>query len=380
MNPPFADSPAREAEDDALQVRLLEKVSRTFALTIPELPADLARIVANAYLLCRLVDTIEDEPGLTPPEKRELCDRFQEVVCGRAPAGPFAARLAPQLTDATMAGERELVERAEDVLAITSSFVPAQRDAIERCVRIMAEGMAEFQESRAGLGLADDAELDRYCYHVAGVVGEMLTELFCLHSPAMAPHRDELMALAVSFGEGLQLTNILKDIWEDEQRGACWLPRDRFAAAGYDLHELASHHNHEAYRSVMRALVRKARGHLDDAVAYSLLVPRSETGIRIFCLWAVGMALLTLRRIARNPDFSSGAQVKISRRSVRMVRSLLARVATHDLAIRLLARAATLGLPRRPPVTTSPPPSPHAVTRPDTPRTPTSQLDSDGPT
>ena len=56
--------------DDDFQMALLEGVSRTFALTIPQLPESLCRAVANAYLLCRIVDTIEDEISLTPAQKR----------------------------------------------------------------------------------------------------------------------------------------------------------------------------------------------------------------------------------------------------------------------------------------------------------------------
>ena len=55
-------SPDRDSPDGyALQDRLLPGVSRTFALTIPQLPQDLRPIVTNAYLLCRTADTIEDE-------------------------------------------------------------------------------------------------------------------------------------------------------------------------------------------------------------------------------------------------------------------------------------------------------------------------------
>jgi len=49
-----------QANGDQLQDHLLQGVSRTFALTIPQLPPKLMRPVANAYLLCRIVDTIED--------------------------------------------------------------------------------------------------------------------------------------------------------------------------------------------------------------------------------------------------------------------------------------------------------------------------------
>ncbi|HEY5567564.1 MAG TPA: squalene/phytoene synthase family protein, partial [Gammaproteobacteria bacterium] len=53
------------ARDDLeYQASILPGVSRTFALTIPVLPDRLAEVVTNAYLLCRLADTIEDDVGL----------------------------------------------------------------------------------------------------------------------------------------------------------------------------------------------------------------------------------------------------------------------------------------------------------------------------
>ena len=99
----------------------------------------------------------------------------------------------------------------------------------------MSRGMAEFQREGNPDGLHDLPHLDRYCYHVAGVVGEMLTELFCDYSPEINERREDLLALSVSFGQGLQMTNILKDVWDDRRRGACWLPRDVFLRAGFEL-------------------------------------------------------------------------------------------------------------------------------------------------
>ena len=48
------------AADLAWQHATLQEVSRTFALTIPQLPPGLRDVVGNAYLLCRIADTIED--------------------------------------------------------------------------------------------------------------------------------------------------------------------------------------------------------------------------------------------------------------------------------------------------------------------------------
>ncbi len=331
--------------DDAFQARLLDGVSRTFALTIPQLPPTLARVVSNAYLLCRIMDTIEDEAALSPATKRDFSARFVDAVAGLGSSDRFSGELAPLLSVQTLQAEHELIRETPRVLSITHRFPAPQRDALARCVRVMGEGMVSFQEQKRERGLADLATLDRYCYHVAGVVGEMLTRLFCEHSPEIALNREKLIPLAVSFGQGLQMTNILKDIWTDLSRGACWLPRDVFAKTGFDLNELAPGRSDERFARGLETLVAIAHAHLKNAVRYAVLIPAEEVGIRNFCLWAIGMAVLTLRKISRHPNFQSGDEVKISRRSVRatVVASRLA--ASRDRTIRLLFHLAGRGLP-----------------------------------
>jgi farnesyl-diphosphate farnesyltransferase len=208
----------------------------------------------------------------------------------------------------------------------------------------MADGMASFQEARSGCGLSNLIDLDRYCYYVAGVVGEMLTRLFCDYSPEIGRHREALMRLAVSFGQGLQMTNILKDIWEDRARGACWLPQDVFREHGVELAATAPHAYSDGFGGGLQDLVSVAHGHLRDALRYTLLIPKRERGIRRFCLWAIGMALLTLRKIARNPRFSRGADVKISRTSVKLVVVVSRVCVRNDAMLKALFRLAGAGL------------------------------------
>lgn len=170
-------SPASTAlaamSDDALQSHFLQGVSRTFALTIPQLPGRLHRVVANAYLLCRIADTIEDDPALDSQQTRVFAERFIEVVAGTAEPEPFAADLGPLLSVHSLPEERELIRHTPRVIRITRSFNAAQQAALVTCVRVMSRGMAEFQQNASRAGLADLRELDRYCYHVAGVVGEI---------------------------------------------------------------------------------------------------------------------------------------------------------------------------------------------------------------
>ena len=79
-----------------LQSHLLLGVSRTFALTIPQLPVELERSVGNGYLLCRIADTIEDDPGLTLEDKRATLSFFCRYSTGKVKRvnsqHPFTAR------------------------------------------------------------------------------------------------------------------------------------------------------------------------------------------------------------------------------------------------------------------------------------------------
>ncbi len=336
--------PSAPDTGDELQADLLQGVSRTFALTIPQLPERLSRVVSNAYLLCRIVDTIEDEVNLTADQKRSFCTGFIDVLERGADARRFSERLAPLLSENTLAAEHRLIRSIPYVVGITRRFDATQQDALTRCVKTMANGMWKFQAQQLNAGLDDLQALSRYCYYVAGCVGEMLTRLFCHYSPEVARNGRELFARAAAFGQGLQMTNILKDIWDDQQRGVCWLPRDVFDRAGYDLSKLTPHHHDERFCAGLRQLVRIAHGYLHEALTYTLLIPREETGIRHFCLWAIGMAVLTLQKIRHRPDFNDSSQVKISRRSVRAT-ILTSKISVrHDALLKMAFRAASVGI------------------------------------
>jgi farnesyl-diphosphate farnesyltransferase len=319
----------RTARQDATayQDRILPAVSRTFALTIPQLAPRLQRVIANAYLLCRIADTIEDEHALPSDAKQEFHERFTRVVGATEDPGAFARDLAPLLHGNTLAAERDLVEHTPSIVEVTDGFNPAQRAALARCIRVMCTGMPRFEREASVAGLANMREMDRYCYYVAGIVGQTLTELFCDYSPRIAENRKAMAALDVSFGQGLQMTNILKDFWEDRERGVCWLPRDLFARVGVELANLRRGHVPAAFGAAYAQLIGTAHSHLRNALQYTLLIPEKETGIRRFCLIAVGLAMRTLGTILARPGFGAGSEVKVSRQVVKKIV-----IATHVFA------------------------------------------------
>jgi farnesyl-diphosphate farnesyltransferase len=333
------------SSDEVYQDHILPHVSRTFALTIPQLPLGLRTAVTCAYLLCRIADTIEDEPALSPPETLAFLQRFSAVLGGHGDARQLAREIELRLSDRTLATERELVSNMERVLAVLARLNSAQRAAIQRCVELMCQGMPRFQFSASLKGLARSTDLDDYCYYVAGVVGEMLTDLFCDYSPQIARHRAALSAIAASFAQGLQMTNILKDVWEDRSRGVSWLPQDVFTRHGVDLVQVSSAPHDPRFGAGFLELVGVAHAHLRNALDYTLLIPSKEMGIRRFCLWAIGLAVLTLRKIQHNPRFTAGAQVKVTRSAVAMTRLFTDVAGRSDWMLRRLFAQAARGLP-----------------------------------
>ena len=334
------------ASDIAYQTEILEGVARTFALTIAQLPRILCEAVGNAYLLCRIADTIEDEPALSLAQKQAFSERFAEILAGRDDPVPFARELGASLSSSTSDREGNLVANTPRVVRVTQRLSLAQRNAILRCVRIMSGGMVEFQRSASADGLRDVAQLDRYCYHVAGVVGETLTALFCDYSDEIDRRRDDLLALSVSFGQGLQMINILKDMWEDRRRGVCWLPRDVFQATGFELGSLSPGKADAGFVEGLLELVATTHHHLANGLRFIMNLPAHETGIRRSCLWPLAIAVLTLRRIHRNPNFGSGRDVKVSRRQVWAAAILTSALVRSNLALNLLFKLFTFGLPK----------------------------------
>ena len=214
------------AEHDALLSELLESTSRTFAVAIPCLPMPARREVTIAYLLFRIADTIEDGTLLDQQEKLIALDRYDDILVATA-----TARSTPSLSLPRAPSENqdylELIHQLPRVVSVLTKLDAGVRDAIVRSTRVSVRGMKRFiangtSEGRVRIG--NLAELREYCYVVAGVVGEMLTEIFVNNAKWLEAVRSELDANDRWFGEGLQLVNVLKDSADDADDGRHFIP------------------------------------------------------------------------------------------------------------------------------------------------------------
>ncbi len=214
---------------------LLARTSRTFALSIPRLPSPTREAVTLAYLLFRIADTFEDAAVWSRAAREAALDEFmgllRDPVLGTRGSVPSQAI---ELTARWVArrpveheGYLELLAQTPAVLGCLATLSPRSRGSVLSHSLRTAEGMKAYVRAsteEGGLELHDLEGLRDYCYVVAGIVGEMLTELFVGDAPGLAGVAGDLRARARAFGEGLQLVNIVKDSADDARDGRVYLP------------------------------------------------------------------------------------------------------------------------------------------------------------
>ncbi len=317
---------------------MLPKVSRTFAICIRLLPPGLDHSVLVAYLLCRIADTIEDSTTLDPLLKQRLLSAFGDTVADPTDRADAVRAAFPN----PVSDEEQLVRHADLVLQEFRNLPVRHQVAVRPWVQEMSRGMADFAHRKGAApsahleALATVADLDRYCYLVAGTVGHLLTELFHLHAGTRSRARYEhLKARATSFGLGLQLTNIIKDVADDRQRGWSFVPRELCQLAGITPDELHDGRHAAAAARVMHLLIAKAKSHLLDALEYSTALPRRQYGIRLFCLTSLYFAVQTLH-LAERDDRLLDPQHKVKITRPEVVRTIATSriVAPSNAAVR----------------------------------------------
>jgi len=307
--------------DAAMCHRLLGEVSRTFALSIDMLPKRLRDAVGDAYLLCRIVDCIEDDARLPLERRLALFDTFDAVVGDDSIDANGFERQARAAGVGETPGEKDLCAHAGAVLRSFRSLDPTRREAIRPRVLEMSMGMREYATRAAragGMRIKDVADLERYCYFVAGSVGGLLTDLFRLDLPGIEDDKlAELHRLGVGFGVGLQLVNIARDIAADLARGACFLPTSLLERHGLAVPELLDPGRRAQVSAVVAAVCDLAAEKLRDARAYTLAWPAGErtTAIRVFCSVPLVLAFASLR-VVRESTLARDSSPKVSRADV----------------------------------------------------------------
>jgi farnesyl-diphosphate farnesyltransferase len=317
----------------------LPAVSRTFALGIELLREPLRDEIGVAYLICRILDTIEDTTILDATARAALLDRFAASFMDPHNWPMLAAEVEAMFADSALDGaDHELCRHTTPVLAVFHGFRPGARNAMHLSIVEMARGMAETvrRELRGeGLRLQDEEDLKRYCYYVAGTVGNLLTNEWALDRPSITPQvRQRLDEHAVSFGLGLQVTNIIKGVTDDIARGVAYVPHKLFVAAGIDLATLLEDPTDPRGREVVAGLAEMTLLWLDEALEYTLAIPAAERDIRLFCALPLVFAVRTLARALQTTEVFSESILKITRPEVIQIHAEVDARIADDAAMR----------------------------------------------
>jgi farnesyl-diphosphate farnesyltransferase len=310
---------------------LLKQVSRLFYTTLVVVPADVRDQVSLAYLFARAADTIADTELIDRPRRLDFLGQLKGQFIGDqiswGQIREIQRAMAPLQQNSS---EHMLLERLEDCFKLFQEFSPDDRRRIQRLMTTLTQGMemdlvvfpGTSAEDLVALKTSDD--LDRYTYYVAGCVGEFWTDLMCAHRKALASWKvREMSEVGVRFGKGLQLTNIVKDVAHDLQKGRCYVPAPLLAEAGLKPRDLLNQENLSRFRPVLSKLVRMATEHLDQGWMYSMAIPRHETRLRLSCMWPILSAGESLKLVMNSPELLNPAvKVKIPRSKVYQIIAL----------------------------------------------------------
>lgn len=296
---------------------LLPLVSRTFALSIRLLGEPLRHRVGLAYLVCRLLDTFEDDPKLPQEDKILGLNSIADFLEGGAIPDllPFSSKLtAPE-------AEITLVEESASLLKAIQTLPQEAAAPIRRWAAEMGRGMNGFSK-RAEIRTLE--ELEKYCYYVAGTVGMMLTGLFAQKYGFSIKRIEKLERYAVNFGLCLQFVNILKDSGPDFREGRCFIPSEMIAELKISKEDFFAGRDRTAASIVYGKLLRRADDFIRDAESYIKALPIRCYSIRRFCILPLLLAKKTLRLLhSRKEELPVQTDSpKITRKDVR--RSVLA--------------------------------------------------------
>jgi len=223
--------------------------AKTFYLGTLLMPMAKRRAIWAIYVWCRRTDELMDSPEAQMRPVVELAERLDAWE---------------QRTRALFAGQ--VRDGLDLVMANTLELYPQPLQPYLDMIQGMRMDLTKHRYSTF-------AELELYCYRVAGTVGLMTQEVMGVdpaYTSAPWSERPDTSKAAVALGIANQLTNILRDVGEDRGRGRIYLPLDELERFGYSESDLMAGVVNDNWRALMRFQLERARAWF----------ARSEAGVR----------------------------------------------------------------------------------------------------
>ncbi len=323
----------------------MNKVSRSFALVAPQIESPLNDYMAVAYLICRVVDNIED-CVIPHQDKQTRFAQFTTLLNYPEQAVDILTNWDQANWDGLSGNEIELmtIDNGRMLWQIYVQIPPAYRTSIQKWASEMAFGMAlvtnlddnTFFTTRHQIRLPLTAvNYNKYCYYVASTVGNMITELAITHYNITANDKQKLLTYSEICGRALQKTNIIKDFAKDLARGDCFLPDEWLQQVDYAPFALQ-----DVPFWWKKMVLLDVLNELDNSVNYVTSLPKTAVGYRKAGLLMMLPAYQTLLLAAKQYPtlFTSNHAVKISRPTMGKCLLQAQTMATNDEAIHSYAQ------------------------------------------
>lgn len=264
----------------------LNRVSRSFAVVIQQLPEKLKDPVCVFYLVLRGLDSVEDDMIFAAEKRLALLRVFHQKCYERG-------WNIKEVGDS--ADYRVLLGNFHKVIALFQSLDSDYQKVIADICCQMGNGMADYAERKVNT-LRD---YDDYCHYVAGLVGIGLSQLFSA-SGLETEHLQHEIDLANSMGLLLQKTNISRDYYEDLNLGRVFWPRQIWGKYADKLEEFHDKPTSPEALACINEMVTNALEHVSNCILYLHLI-QDEKVFR-FCAIPQVTAMATLAKIYNNPD------------------------------------------------------------------------------
>lgn len=268
--------------------RLTQRHARNFYYGLRLLPPAKRSAMFALYAYMRLLDDIADAEDPTPESRRE-----EELTRWRTQ------------TDQALSGK--IPDANGDGHALWPAFVEMVKNySIPR--RVFDEVIAGQQQDLAGIHFSNFPQLYQYCYRVAGVVGLACVYIWGFEGGAQTEQ------MAIDRGVAFQLTNILRDLREDAQRGRTYLPRCELEELNLCPGDLMGDSDGPvdggpAFQLLMRRQIERAEMYYEKSQALEERITR-DSRPALVAMTAIYRGLL--RKVARRPESVLVRRVSLS--------------------------------------------------------------------
>ena len=319
---------------------ILEGTSRSFYLSLKELPRPIRKQISLLYLLARTSDTIADSEKGSTSRRLDALQSFKDFCMNKSENPPVLKDISILQRNES---ERSLLEKAEIVVSRLGEFSESDVENIRKALDTIISGQILDLERFSSKGnniisINTEEELDDYAYRVAGSVGEFWTRMALQHLFEIDEKSEQILFdTGIKFGKALQMINILRDIPADLSLGRCYIPATSLADLGLNPEDLLDKGNMDIFRPLYHKYLDLTDLYFESAVEYIEKIPHRQFRFRGACMLPVIIGRRTSSLLREGNVLDSENRIKIDRSEInKTVRTVVMAVPFRNSSQKIL--------------------------------------------